>query len=290
MSNENGSNHGTGNDKRKDTDRLIAAKNGSAQTRALPAMPVEVVYQPPSVAVSFENQGDEILFRIQAPPIQEWPNDRTLDAYSVRETFLAVRTAGEATEFLSLSGLFYAGPGGDGRIAPRFVMTWTEFQQWQTVIRLILTHGFFKLRAGLTIDGTSTPLVNVPASLNHLLPLLSQQEQLWLAGHPHGIAIKSRRRSLFPFDRDELLALIGVTTTLEALLATIYLDRLNGVGHALCGLTDCQKIYEITSKHARRYCSQACAHKASVRRRRAIAAEVKAKALKSVIGKRGTKR
>ena len=93
-----------------------------------------------------------------------------------------------------------------------------------------------------------------------------------------------------PLGEDKPLALIKVETTLEAILATIYLDRLSGLDYALCNLTDCRKIYAVTSNHARMYCSQACAHKASVRKRRALAAQAKAQPQKSAKDKRGTKR
>jgi hypothetical protein len=44
---------------------------------------------------------------------------------------------------------------------------------------------------------------------------------------------------------------------------------LRGVRYELCALQDCNRVYEVQSSHKRQYCSQACAHKASIRKRRA---------------------
>jgi hypothetical protein len=273
-------------EKRK-ADCPIATMSGPPRKRVLPPMPIHVLYQPLFTIVSFENQGGQIHFYLRAPQIQGWPSEPVVDAYRVRDAFLRVKTSGEATEFLSLTGFFLEPKRGSG-IRPRLDMTWAEFQQWQELIRLILTEGFFKLTEKQT-EGISRILPNVPTSMHHLLSRLYGEEQLWLAGHAQGIMIHPRGGDPGPFGRDEPIAMIMVDSTLEAILATIYLDRLNGLDHGLCALKDCPKIYEVTSKHARQYCSQECAHKASVRKRRALAAQAKAKAKapKSTRDKRG---
>jgi hypothetical protein len=107
---------------------------------------------------------------------------------------------------------------------------------------------------------------------------LSVSEMLWLQGCPDGIVIASEPESPKPGTRQKLVARINASSTLEAILATAYLDRLNGVKFGLCQLPDCNRLYEITSNHAREYCSQECAHKASMRRRRAVAKTARSKA------------
>ena len=274
--------------KKRKVDRPFVAGSGPPSKRVLPPMPVEIMYGPARLTVSFENDGDAIVFRSQIGRVQEFQFDQALEPYRVREIFLDVQTPGEAIEFLSSSG-FFSYPTPDGHGGGVLVMTWAEFQQWQELIRRILTDGFLKLKETQEIDGIQRLLLDAPTSTNALLSRVSPREQVWLTGRPQGIVVEPRGGNPGPFGRDEPVALIPVGNTLEAILATIYLDHLNGFDHALCGLKDCRKIYEVTSKHARLYCSPACAHKASVRRRRALAAQAKAKPSKFPRVKRGTK-
>src|SRR5271170_4435040 len=94
-------------------DRAIAPKYGPPPMRVLSAMPIQVLYQPPTVGVTFEKQGGETLLRFTAPRIADWPHDGSLDAHFLRDAFLATRTQGEAVELLCLSGLFCLEPGQD---------------------------------------------------------------------------------------------------------------------------------------------------------------------------------
>lgn len=117
---------------------------------------------------------------------------------------------------------------------------------------------------------------------------LSISEMGWLRDYPDGINIQSVPESRKSNARRKLCATIHVHSTLEAILATAYVDRLNGLNFGLCALPDCNNLFEISSNHAREYCSQACAHKASVRRRRAAAktVSVRSKARKSRVSTR----
>jgi hypothetical protein len=273
--------------KKGQVDRPITASGGPSRTWVLPQMPVQVSYSSVRLAVSFENQIDEIVFRIQTGRVQEFPVNPTLEPYRLREVFLAAKNPGEAIEFLGLSG-FFLDPEQDGYGRQESAMTWAEFQEWQELIRRIRLQGFLKLKKVPVIDDIETLQLDVPASMDHLVSRVSSRAKAWLAGIPHGIVIEPYG-DLYRFSRDLPAARINVSSTLEAILATIYLDRLNGRDYALCGLKDCGKIYEVTSKHAREYCSQACAHKASVRRRRALVAQEKAKRPKATQHKKGTK-
>ena len=64
--------------------------------------------------------------------------------------------------------------------------------------------------------------------------------------------------------KQRLIGKIIVASALDAILATIYLDQLQGLETEVCALKDCQQIFVRTSKHERWYCCQACAHHASV--------------------------
>ena len=165
--------------------------------------------------------------------VQELPVDPTLELIRLREIFLGAKNPGEAIEFLGLSG-FFLEPEQDGHGGLEVAMTWVEFQQWQKLLRLIRTDGFFKTTKRTGDRRRPRFLLDVPPSMDHLLSRLSRKSQAWLAGIPHGIVIQPHEGNLGPISRGNPSALIIVGNTLEAILATIYLDRLSGVDHALC--------------------------------------------------------
>ena len=66
-----------------------------------------------------------------------------------------------------------------------------------------------------------------------------------------------------------LIAEISTGTVIDAILATIYIDKLRGRERRQCQLKGCVKEFDKTSDNGKKYCSQAHAHLASVRRKRA---------------------
>lgn len=64
------------------------------------------------------------------------------------------------------------------------------------------------------------------------------------------------------------LAVIETTNAVAAILTTIELDHLRGMRFGSCARQDCPRFFEIRSKHNQAYCSQPCAHLASIRRMR----------------------
>jgi hypothetical protein len=67
--------------------------------------------------------------------------------------------------------------------------------------------------------------------------------------------------------KQKLIAEIFATTPLDAILATIYVDKLRGCDLQVCALKDCDNTFE-SSDSRKMYCSQAHAHLASVRHKR----------------------
>lgn len=55
--------------------------------------------------------------------------------------------------------------------------------------------------------------------------------------------------------------------TFDAILSTIFIDRLKQL-RLVCERPDCAAIYELTSRHKRKFCSYDCAHLMAVRRSR----------------------
>lgn len=77
--------------------------------------------------------------------------------------------------------------------------------------------------------------------------------------------------------KQTLVASISPASALDAILATVYVDKLRGLDLQACALKECNEMFERREGSGRMYCTQAHAHLASVRRKRA---EVREKKLK----------
>jgi hypothetical protein len=66
----------------------------------------------------------------------------------------------------------------------------------------------------------------------------------------------------------QLSGTVEVHTPMQAILATLYLDKIAKVRFAVCARPDCDRIYGIKTRHKRKYCRQYCAHLEDVRRDR----------------------
>ena len=256
-------------------DRRLVVATAPPASRMLPAMPFEIVHSPfLRVEMSYERLNEDVIYRFRGAGLvgDDAPN---INAYITRETFFDVKTPGEVLDFLSVTGYFRT---QDEAFPTRHeTLCWSDFQRWQELIRILIQNGPLPDRR-IIQDGKDVGTeFGVPERLRPIMGELSVTEMLWLHGYPDGIVITSEPESPKPGSR-QLVARINVHSTLEAILATAYLDRLNGVNFGLCQLADCNRLFEITSNHAREYCSQECAHKASVRRRRAAVKAAKAKA------------
>ena len=251
--------------------------------KILPAMSIEITYKTFPEEVGYTRLEQDILFQF----LGLYGKERTqqqFDPFDLREAFLGIKTPGEAVDFLSSSGHFR---GGYDVIIPdaywsdrwSFLIAppdshwnrilWSEFQGWQEVLRLLLAGG--GRIPWLDGVGNESGRYDLAENLIELVHGLDKVERDWLEGVPTGIIIRADGKRKDSHGRNEVYAEIHVCTTLEAILATAYIDSLNGVKYALCALPDCDRVFEVTSKHEREYCSQPCAHKASMRRRRAAA-------------------
>src|SRR5579862_4227493 len=134
---------------------------------------------------------------------------------------------------------------------------------------------FLRQKEPQEVAGSQRRQLDVPPNVHDLLSRLDLRDEFWLTGCPVQIGIEPRGANPGQFGGDEPVAPIAVGNTSQTILAMIYPDHLNDISHAVCRLNGCQKIYEIASKHKRQYCSWACAHNASTRRRRAAKAKTK---------------
>lgn len=79
--------------------------------------------------------------------------------------------------------------------------------------------------------------------------------------------------------KQKLIAEVTPATALDAILATVYVDKLRGIELQVCALKECNETFEKQSDHGKMYCTNYHAHLASIRRNRAEAKKKKAKKL-----------
>ena len=254
-----------------DNEEVKRARHGcrtGGEERFLPAMPIKVLYQPNNVRVGYVHDERGIYFLVNMDMSPDYTN-QGLSAFALRTAFLNVKTPVEAVDFMQFSGNFMESDEDDmdDDHPGRYSFAWTEFQEWQQVIRLCMEHGRIKRKR--SSEETNWSKYGVP---EHLYPLLQHAETIspeWWNGESNKISLTFD--SARPSAERKISAVIQVNSTFQAICAACYVDNLVGVQYALCAGTDCNNLFEITSKHTRAYCSQPCAHKASVRRRRAAA-------------------
>ena len=74
--------------------------------RMLPPMPILITYHPNTVTVSCEKWGKELVLGIHAGPKESPFVHNVIEAYQLRETFLDVKSPGEALNWLAAAGNF----------------------------------------------------------------------------------------------------------------------------------------------------------------------------------------
>jgi len=234
-----------------------------------PAMPFEVVYKPTVVSIQIQERGEDTLFRMtnELEPDVTKRIRKKLDVYALRDAFLAVKTESQALEFLIAAGGFRSRYVD----APEDRLLWSDFKHWQTVIRSILSSG--PLPDGVWLYDFDINWIDRDTGdeyIRRFAKAAAEGERV-LSVHPLNLVIGPDGGSASTEARRRLRAEVQVASLLEGMLATTFLDGLNGTERRLCALPDCQKLYEVSSGRERQYCSQPCARKASVRRQRAEA-------------------
>jgi hypothetical protein len=73
----------------------------------------------------------------------------------------------------------------------------------------------------------------------------------------------------FDFRWEPPILLTMSSSVVEALIADLTLSAVSGLENGFCARADCQKLFQKTSNHGRKYCSTECAHVESVRKHRA---------------------
>jgi len=172
------------------------------------------------------------------------------DVWKVREVFLGLETQEEFLGFLNEVGCFL--PSSASRNSAVF---WEldSLRRWQTVFREFLR------RSPETWREFVVKRASNPNEASRRILAEASNIKVQFQWHRPGESYKPNT----PFT-----AVLKTFDVVSAILATIYLDRLRGAMFAFCERHDCGELYEITSKHKRKYCSHYCAHFASLRRSR----------------------
>jgi CGNR zinc finger len=242
--------------------------------RRLPAMPLELVFFSRRVQIAVERTGGESGFHVEYAPVSAnagrgiW-----LDAYGLREGFLRVKTEMEALAFMLDAGGFQISEDEDDED-----LSWSDFKHWQTVIRSILIDP--RLPDDIMDPDGSDNVHYIQSTTSHeeiqrLIRAIDEGHKVYSYPFAFSIGPDGEERGLMP--RRPLAAAYESRSVLDAILATTYIDGLREIQYRLCALIDCSNLFELTSKHKRQYCSQDCAHKASVRKQRQEARSKKSK-------------
>jgi hypothetical protein len=103
----NPTDHGTRRTNRGtvERERKIQTKEEKRRVRRLPAMDIEVIYEPSAVIVGLYKQDEEHILRFR-PTGTAISEPSSLEPYTLRDTFLKVKTPGEAVELFSVAGFF----------------------------------------------------------------------------------------------------------------------------------------------------------------------------------------
>lgn len=173
------------------------------------------------------------------------------DARPLRETFMSLRKEDEFLEFLDRVGAFSQLDESERERG------WglSDLVDFQSALR------------GLT--------VNPPAKWESFWHKFSSMSNIgsgvlgafgFAGEHNLRFHWKDSRQSAWRGSKS--VAVIEEGNALSAFLATIEIDHLRGAKFGVCARPDCRMVYEITTKHKRKYCDHDCAHLESVRRGR----------------------
>lgn len=185
--------------------------------------------------------------RLPGPP----PSPQYHDALTVREQFMGLKTEKHFLDFLNRIGRFSSLPKAENH------QGWllSELEIYQQLF------GEFSQRPpdmwNEYVEGIS-PKSKVPAGI---------KSALW---HSTSYKVEFRWKSTLQpkWLGANNLAVIETTDAISSILATITIDHLRGARLRACARKDCSQIFEITSRHKRKYCSNYCGHLVSVRRTR----------------------
>ncbi|MGH2509439.1 MAG: hypothetical protein ACRDHZ_18840 [Ktedonobacteraceae bacterium] len=206
-------------------------------------IPAIVNFRPTPSAWTVENglfrDTNTMVPERHAEPV-DMPGIALLDAWNVRERFLALRDEEDFLSLLNETGLFFR----PGTYSENQSWRLSDFEVWQRTLI-----GFLRRRPLVweqrldLVEPNATEIIRV-------------------------VRLHRNYKTEFQWRGEVRAAVFIARHTFSAMLATIYLDHLRGARFRLCARPDCGRPYEVTSKHTRRFCTQYCASFEALRRRR----------------------
>lgn len=248
-----------------------------ADIKRLPAIPLELFFRCAPVNVTMSVKSDDVHFVIR--PTGERTD--SLDHISefpvpaqVRDRFLRVRTPTEALSFLSSTGPFlnatdHAGPGE--------TLTWSRFQQWQTIVRTFGEGGRFYVFTGepdadwkISVTRVNSPVEGeLDPAFVQAFNVAPTETVEWLQGMTPSLILGGDTYLARAEGREPMLKLILETeTVVDTALASLKVAKMTGVKYALCARTGCGALFEEKPTRRKEYCTQKCAHHANVKKQR----------------------
>jgi hypothetical protein len=257
---------------------------GKPKVRHFPPMEFEIICYPSRMLTTPEEHDEILIFRQQiAIPGRDGGRSRReampreeINAGALTDAFLEVKSPVQALNFLNQGGRFRYGRDKSDWLES--VLTWPEFQLWQQLVTIVLVEnhlhlGEFESPTGEMFiwgpgdDGQGGIARMLPEEMKSLILNAAKPTFEWLRGVPPEVMYSTAPDPKDALKRSTLSAGVITETTIDAILASVFVDTLNAEFH-LCAFPDCPNVFEVTSDHVREYCGHACAHKAGMRRRR----------------------
>jgi len=165
------------------------------------------------------------------------PAVRPIDVYEIRQRFLDITTPEQGFDLFDRFGIF----GDEHRNGFAFLagISFSDILRWQAIFK----------RCRLTEPADWGAVCKENAGLRYVEDILKTPEV--------SIPLESPIR---------IRLLCGCVR--DAIMAANYLDKLGNVKSAVCHRPDCGVVYDLVSKHARKFCTPECAHLDAVRRSR----------------------
>ncbi len=185
------------------------------------------------------------LHSVQSEVGREEPQE--FDAWAIREAFLGLRTEKECLSFLNQTGRF----SSDMNQTEEVTVQWAHINQLQATLNDYLVRPSVPLADDMELTAAFPQVRSVTSN-----PHIRSQVEFHL---------KERQRAVRFVARN----------TTYAMLLSIFLDRLKGARFLLCARHDCRRLFQVTSAHRRKFCSQYCGHFESLRRLRERNSELK---------------
>jgi hypothetical protein len=223
-----------------------------------------VRYQADRVKVSIEKRDGETLFELQIYKQVDEPIEGNAGVYwgtfvvanSLPLLFLDVKTPLEALDFIEATGVFLWGDPAKHRID----VTWTEFKRWQSLIRHVMLNGFPHFEEdNATPGGIRSDDVDFDLQTKRMIRAAPWEVAMWLGGDaPKAILMPDDPDPLSKLghDRPKLRMRFEVKSSIEAILAQIGANGLNGIHFKLCARELCGCIFECNDGDSKKYHSE----------------------------------